>query len=92
MAVEAFGRTADGQPVERYTLARGSVRVQVITLGAVIASLEVPDRQGRAANVVLGLPDVKGYETVSPSFGAVVGRFANRIAGGRFTLDGHEYR
>lgn len=92
MAGEAFGRTADGQPVERYTLARGSLRVQVITLGAVIAALEVPDRQGRAANVVLGLPDVKGYETVSPSFGAVVGRFANRIAGGRFTLDGHEYR
>ncbi len=59
MAGEAFGRTADGQPVERYTLARGSLRVQVITLGAVIAALDMPDRHGRAANVVLGLPDVR---------------------------------
>ncbi len=92
MRDELFGRTADGDEVRRHTLARGAFRVRVIEFGAVITSIETPDRQGRSANVVLGLPDLRGYETVSPSFGAVVGRFANRIAGGRFTLDGTEYR
>jgi aldose 1-epimerase len=91
MAGEVFGRLADGRDVARHTLARGALRVQVIEFGAVVTALECPDRQGRSANVVLGLPDLKGYETVSPSFGAVVGRYANRIAGGRFTLDGTQY-
>jgi aldose 1-epimerase len=92
MADDTFGRAADGQPVPRHVLVRGDLRVTLIAFGAVITALEVPDREGRAANVVLGLPDLHGYETVSPSFGAVIGRFANRIAGGRFTLDGREYR
>ncbi len=68
------------------------MRVQIIDFGAVITAIEVPDRDGRMASVVLGLPDLKGYETVSPSFGAVIGRYANRIAGGRFTLDGTTYQ
>lgn len=92
MADDSFGRTADGQPVPRHVLSRGDLRVEIIAFGAVITAIEVPDREGRVANVVLGLPDLHGYETVSPSFGAVIGRFANRIAGGRFTLDGKEYR
>jgi aldose 1-epimerase len=92
MASEAFGRTEDGRSVARHTLARGAMRVRIIDFGAVITAIEVPDREGRMASVVLGLPDLKGYETVSPSFGAVIGRYANRIAGGRFTLDGTEYR
>ncbi|MDP4026717.1 aldose epimerase family protein [Methylobacterium sp. NEAU 140] len=91
-AGEVFGRTADGRIVRRHTLERGSLRVQVIDLGAAITAIETPDRAGRRANVVLGLDSVGGYETLSPSFGAIVGRYANRIAGGRFSLDGHTYR
>ena len=92
MTGEVFGRTADGRTVTRHTLARGGLRVQVIDYGAIVAAVETPDRAGRVANVVLGLDGVAGYETVSPSFGAVVGRYANRIGGGRFSLDGREYR
>jgi aldose 1-epimerase len=91
MAGEVFGRTADGRTVTRHTLARGGLRVQVIDYGAILTAVETPDRAGRLANVVLGLGDVAGYETVSPSFGAVVGRYANRIGGARFSLDGRDY-
>jgi aldose 1-epimerase len=92
MPGDIFGTTADGQPVTRHVLARGGLRVHIIDFGAVITAIEAPDRAGRSANVVLGLDTLAGYETVSPSFGAVVGRYANRIAGGRFSLDGHNYR
>jgi aldose 1-epimerase len=92
MPGDIFGTTADGQPVTRHVLARGGLRVHIIDFGAVITAIEAPDRAGRSANVVLGLDTLAGYETVSPSFGAVVGRYANRIAGGRFSLDGHSYR
>ncbi|GJD88959.1 Aldose 1-epimerase [Methylobacterium hispanicum] len=91
MAGEGFGRTRDGEPVTRYTLERGPLRLQVIDYGAVVTRLEVPDRVGRRANVVLGLDTLAGYERLSPHFGAVAGRFANRIANGRFDLDGHTY-
>ena len=83
---------ADGRAVRRHVLTRGTLRVAVIEFGAAVTAIEVPDRAGRPANVVLGLDTLKGYETVSPSFGAVVGRYANRIAGGRFSLDGQTYR
>lgn len=86
------GHTADGEAVTRHTLGRGAFRVDILDFGAVVAGIAVPDRAGRAANVVLGLDTLKGYETVSPSFGAIVGRYANRIAGGRFSLDGHAYQ
>lgn len=92
MRAESFGRTRDGAPVTRYTLERGPLRLQVIDYGAVVTRLEVPDRAGQVANVVLGLDALDGYETVSPHLGAVAGRFANRIAGGRFALDGRTYR
>jgi hypothetical protein len=92
MPNDIFGVTADGQPVTRHVLARGTLRVHIIDFGAVVTAIEVPDRDGRSANVVLGLDTLAGYETVSPSFGAVVGRYANRIAGGRFSLDGRTYR
>jgi aldose 1-epimerase len=91
MPGEVFGHTADGRPVTRHILSRGSLRVGIIDFGAVVTAIEVPDRAGRIANVVLGLDTLEGYETVSPSFGAVIGRYANRIAGGRFTLDGHTH-
>ncbi|MET3788616.1 galactose mutarotase-like enzyme [Methylobacterium radiotolerans] len=92
MPAEPFGTTADGRSVSRHTLSRGSLRVAVIEYGAAVTAIEVPDRAGHPANVVLGLGTLAGYETVSPSFGAIVGRYANRIAGGRFSLDGHGYR
>ena len=91
MAGETFGTTADGETVTRFTLARGALRVQVLDYGGVVTAIETPDRTGRAANVVLGLDAVAGYETKSPHFGGLIGRFANRIANGRFAIDGHVY-
>lgn len=92
MAGECFGRTAEGHPVARHSLSRPGLRVTIIEFGAAVTAIEVPDRAGHTANVVLGLDTLKGYETVSPSFGAIVGRYANRIAGGRFSLDGQSYQ
>ena len=92
MTPQLFGTTKDGEAVTRHALVRGAMRVEVVTYGAVITAIEVPDRAGRTANVVLALDSLEGYETVSPHFGAVAGRYANRIAGGRFDLDGRTYR
>lgn len=89
---EGFGKTADGSPVERYLLSDGPVEVGILTWGATVQSVLVPDRRGRTADVVLGFDELAGYLGPHPYFGAIVGRYANRIAGGRFTLDGREYR
>ncbi|KQT56249.1 aldose epimerase [Methylobacterium sp. Leaf456] len=91
MTPALFGRTSTGEAVNRYALVRGAMRVEIITYGAAITAIEVPDREGRSANVVLALGSVEAYETLSPHFGAVAGRYANRIAGGRFALDGQTY-
>ncbi|QIJ75461.1 galactose-1-epimerase [Methylobacterium sp. NI91] len=91
MRPDKFGTTRAGETVTRYTLLRDDLRVEVIDYGAVVTAIEVPDREGRWANVVLALDTVEGYETVSPHFGAIAGRYANRIARGRFTLDGTTY-
>ncbi|MET8851478.1 aldose epimerase family protein [Amycolatopsis sp. NPDC004625] len=95
---EFFGR-ADGTDVHRHTLGRpGGLTVRVLDYGGVVQSLDAPDRDGRPANVVLGFPDLAGYvannrpEADRVFLGAVIGRFANRIAGGTFTLDGVQYR
>ena len=88
--IEHYGRTRSGEAVERVTLADG-IRAEVLTYGGIIARLEAPGRDGRRDNVVLGLSTLEDYETRSPSFGATIGRFANRIGGGRFTLDGAEH-
>ncbi|MEU5654321.1 aldose epimerase family protein [Streptomyces sp. NPDC047737] len=89
---EDFSTLTDGTPVRRWTLERGGTRVRVLTYGAVVQSVEVPGRDGSRAEVALGLPDVKGYEThTGPYFGAVVGRYANRIGGGSFVLDGRRH-
>lgn len=82
-----FGTTPSGETVERHVLANGRLRAAVLTYGAILQSLEVS-----GANVVLGCATLGDYLTRSRYFGAVVGRYANRIAGGRFTLDGREYR
>ena len=90
---EDFSTLADGTPVRRWTLERASTRVRVLTYGAVVQSVAVPGRDGTRAEVALGLPDVKAYEThTGPYYGAVVGRYANRIAGGSFVLDGRTHR
>jgi len=90
---EPFGEI-DGEPVERITLNNDTgMSVAILTYGGIIQSLTVPDRHGRRDNVVLGFPDLDGYLVEpSPYFGAVVGRYANRIANGRFTLDGTDYQ
>lgn len=87
-----FGTLPDGRPVRSFTLGNGVVTMMVIEYGAIITSLVVPDREGRHGDVVLGHDTLEGYLEHSPYFGAVVGRFANRIARGRFTLDGVTYQ
>ncbi|TMR93912.1 aldose epimerase family protein [Nonomuraea basaltis] len=82
-----FGTLPSGEQVERVELSSGRLRAEVLTLGAIVRSLEVS-----GVNVVLGLDTLEDYLTRSRYFGAVVGRYGNRIAGGRFTLDGVEYR
>ncbi len=88
---EPFGALADGSTVDRYTLTGPGIRVRVLTFGGIVQTLEVPDRDGATANVVLGFPEVSGYERTGPYFGAIVGRYANRIANGRFALDGRTH-
>ncbi|MFG3506721.1 aldose epimerase family protein [Streptomyces sp. NPDC047821] len=89
---ERFGTLADGTAVHRWTLRNGGTRLKVLSYGGIVQSLEVPDRHGRYANVSLGFDDLDAYVSSSPFFGALIGRYGNRIAGGRFTLDGREHR
>jgi aldose 1-epimerase len=88
----AWGTTADGTPVRRYTLKNAhGMQVRILTYGGIIQSLQVPDRRGVGTNVVLGFDNLGDYLTRSPYFGAIIGRYANRIAEGHFTLDGTTY-
>jgi aldose 1-epimerase len=89
---ESFGATAEGVPVDLYTLTNASgMEVRAITYGGIILSLRVPDRAGKLGDVVLGYDAIDGYLKASPYFGSIIGRYGNRIARGRFTLDGKEY-
>ena len=87
--VQPFG-AVDGTPVEIYTLANGTVEITLLTYGGIIQAIRVPDRTGRIANIALGFATLDDYVqyNVEPYFGALVGRYANRIARGRFTIDG----
>jgi aldose 1-epimerase len=87
-----FGKTPEGTPVELYVLTNGRVTAKVMTYGATLTELLVPDRNGKAADVVLGFDKLAGYLAGHPYFGTTTGRVANRIAKGRFTLDGTEYK
>jgi aldose 1-epimerase len=92
-SVEPFGQTPDGTDVERWTLTNGDATMRVLTFGGVIQTFEVPDAAGEVENVVLGYPDLEGYYTEGdPYFGALIGRYGNRIAEGRFSLDGQTYQ
>ncbi len=89
---ELFGRLADGTKVHRWSLENGGTRLKVLSYGGVVQSLEVPDRRGRHANVSLGFGTLDDYVASSPYFGALIGRYGNRIGKGRFTLDGRTYQ
>ena len=87
-----FGKTADGTPVEIYTLRNISgMEARIMTYGGAGVSLKVPDKNGKLGDVVLGYDSLGGYLTNSPFFGALIGRYGNRIANGKFTLDGQAY-
>jgi len=88
-----YGTTSDGIDVEEYTLTNANgMEVKIITYGGIITSIRVPDRYGNMANVTLGFSNLEDYETLNSSyFGAIIGRYGNRIANARFTLEGVEY-
>ena len=92
-----FGKTADGTPVEIYTLRNGhGMEARIMTYGGIVQSLKVPDKNGKLGDVVLGFDNLDGYTKDSyvkgcPYFGALIGRYGNRIANGKFTLDGVTY-
>ncbi len=88
-----FGETKDGRPVDLFTLTNAhGIQVAITNYGGTVVSLKTPDRHGKFADIVLGFDTLEGYLGVEPYFGALIGRYGNRIAKGRFTLDGHEYR
>jgi aldose 1-epimerase len=87
-----FGTTKEGQAVDIYTLKNSEgVTAKVLTFGCIIYSFEVPDKNGVLTNVTANRPSLANYEAGSACFGALIGRYANRIAGGEFTLDGKKY-
>jgi len=89
MAIEAFGQTADGETVHRVTLEGGGLTASIMSWGATLQELRL---EGHAAPLTLGFPDFASYPAHSQYFGQTPGRHANRIAGGRFTLDGAGYQ
>ncbi|MET7620139.1 aldose epimerase family protein [Streptomyces sp. NPDC005408] len=89
---ELFGKLADGTKVYRWSLANGGTRLKVLSYGGIVQSLEIPDRHGRYKNVSLGFDTLEEYVASSPYFGALIGRYGNRIARGQFTLDGKAYQ
>jgi aldose 1-epimerase len=90
--IEEFGKLPDGSGVKRYTLKnKNGVVAKVIEYGGILSELWVPDRSGQLGNVVAGFDNLAQYLNGHPFFGATTGRYANRIAKGRFTLEGREY-
>jgi aldose 1-epimerase len=93
---QPFGNMPDGTPVEIYTLSDGAFEARIATYGGIVVSLKAPDRNGKVADVVLGFDDVDGYVAnfngaSDAFFGAIIGRYGNRIAHGSFSLDGKKY-
>jgi len=90
-----FGKLTDGTAIDVYTVKNAELAVRITNYGARIVSLETKDRDGKMGDVVLGYNSVEGYVaegTAKSYFGAIVGRYGNRIRGGKFTIDGHQYQ
>jgi aldose 1-epimerase len=88
----AFGNTGDGKPVDLYTLTnQHGMEIRVMSYGGIVLSLRVPDKNGQFDDVTLGYESLDGYLKKTAYFGAIIGRYGNRIANGKFTLDGKEY-
>lgn len=88
-----FGKTADGKSIEVYTLTNAKgMEARVMTYGGTLVSVKAPDRKGRMADVILGFNSAEPYVAGVPFYGATIGRYGNRIAGGKFTLDGKTYQ
>jgi aldose 1-epimerase len=88
-----YGKTEKGQEIDRYTLKnQKGMEVDIITYGGIITSLKVPNKAGKSEEVVLGFNSLENYTKENPYFGALIGRYGNRIAKGKFTLDGKEYK
>ena len=90
---QSFGKMPDGTAVDLYTLKDGKIEVRIMTFGGIVQTLKVPDRKGNSDDVVLGFDTLDDYVKTgnSPHFGGIIGRYANRIADGTFTLDGKTY-
>lgn len=87
-----FGKTPDGEQIELYVLSNAKgFEVAITTYGATVVSITAPDRDGKAEDMILGYDDLAGYVADTASYGATIGRYANRIAHGKFTLDEKEY-
>jgi aldose 1-epimerase len=87
-----FGKTPDGTPVDIYTLRNSKgMEARIMTYGGIVQSLKVPDKNGQFSDIVLGYDNLDGYVKVTPYFGALIGRYGNRIGGGKFTLEGKTY-
>jgi aldose 1-epimerase len=88
---QPWGKTADGAAVDLYTLKSDTVEARITNYGGILVSLKAPDQKGNTSEVVLGFDSLDGYLHNTPYFGAVIGRYANRIAKGQFVLDGRTY-
>lgn len=90
---ESFGKTPDGESVDIYTLKnRKGMEAKITNYGGTVVTLKTPDRSGKFADIVLGFNDLDSYLKPNPYFGSLIGRYGNRIAKGRFTLSGAEYK
>ena len=89
---QSFGTLPDGTPVDIYTMTNAhGMEIRATNYGGIVVSLRVPDKKGNLDDIALGFDDLKGYLANTPYFGAIIGRYGNRIANGKFTLDGKEY-
>jgi aldose 1-epimerase len=93
LEVADFGSLPDGKPVKLYTLRNtNGVEMKVMNYGGIIVSLKTPDKNGMSGDIVLGYDSLSGYVANNPYFGALIGRYGNRIAKGKFSLEGKEYK
>lgn len=86
-----FGTLPDGTSIDLWTLTNGTITAKISTFGGIVTQLHAPDKNGKSADVVLGFDTLEGYLAGHPYFGAITGRYANRIAKGKFSIDGKEY-